>query len=293
MDPEVIEKLTGAKASANMTDYDDLARDFSWTDARLELDLLPDGKLNIAHEAIERTIQDGGGDRIALRLISKSGEKQDVTYSQLSLLTNRFANVLRARGFAKGDRVFSLLGRTLELYVAALGTLKAGCVFCPLFQAFGPEPIRDRMEIGGANLLITSGRLYRRKVKCLLADLPDLREVMVLDADVEGTKHFATLMDQASESFATEPMDPEDLALLHFTSGTTGKPKGVMHVHEAVVAHRETGRIALDMRPGDIYWCTADPGWVTGTSYGIIAPLTNGVTMIVDEAEFDVERWYG
>ena len=179
-----------------------------------------------------------------------------------------------------------------ELYIAALGTLKAGCTFCPLFSAFGPEPIRSRMEIGGANALITTARLYKRKVKALRPDLPDLRKVFVIDEAAEDTLPLNDLMADASEEFTTEAMDPEDTALLHFTSGTTGKPKGVVHVHQAVVAHNWTGRIALDLRAGDTYWCTADPGWVTGTSYGIVAPLTNRVSMIVDEAEFDVARWY-
>ena len=170
--------------------------------------------------------------------------------------------------------------------------MKAGAVFCPLFSAFGPEPIHSRMEIGDAAAVVTSSRLYRRKLKKLRDRLPNLREVFLIDGEEDGTHRLVPLMVQASNDFETVPMDPEDMALLHFTSGTTGKPKGVVHVHEAVVAHHTTGRIALDLKPGDVYWCTADPGWVTGTSYGIVAPLTNRTTMIVDEAEFDVERWY-
>ena len=107
-----------------------------------------------------------------------------------------------------------------------------------------------------------------------------------------GCVALGPAMTAASDRFNTAETGPEDVALLHFTSGTTGRPKGAVHVHEAVVAHAVTGRFALDLHPDDIFWCTADPGWVTGTSYGIIAPLVNGVTMIVDEAEFDVERWY-
>jgi len=97
---------------------------------------------------------------------------------------------------------------------------------------------------------------------------------------------------EASDAFETVWTSPEDMALLHFTSGTTGRPKGAVHVHEAVVAHHITGQLALDLHPDDIFWCTADPGWVTGTSYGIISPLTNGATLIVDQADFDAERWY-
>jgi acetyl-CoA synthetase len=95
-----------------------------------------------------------------------------------------------------------------------------------------------------------------------------------------------------SGEYTIAPTDAEDVALLHFTSGTTGTPKGAVHVHGAVVAHHITGKLALDLHEDDVFWCTADPGWVTGTSYGIIAPLTNGVTMIVDEGDFDAERWY-
>ncbi|MEX5598282.1 acetate--CoA ligase [Pseudophaeobacter sp. C1-32P7] len=287
-----ITKPDSVRAAANMTDYDTLSAGFSWDDAQALIDGLSDGRMNIAHEAVDRHVASGHGEQLALRWISKSGSQQDFTYAALQMETNRFANMLRSQGLQKGDRVYALLGRVPELYIAALGTLKAGCTFCPLFSAFGPEPIRSRMEIGGANALITTARLYKRKVKALRPDLPDLRKVFVIDEATEDTLPLTDLMADASEEFTTEAMDPEDTALLHFTSGTTGKPKGVVHVHQAVVAHNWTGRIALDLRAGDTYWCTADPGWVTGTSYGIVAPLTNRVSMIVDEAEFDVARWY-
>ncbi|MCO4842805.1 MAG: acetate--CoA ligase [Yoonia sp.] len=289
---DIIRKTEAARKAANMPDYQESYDSFSWTDAQSLLDRLPGGHLNIAHEAIDRHLATGHGDQIAMRWIAKSGDRTDFTYAELSQLTNRFANILRENGLTKGDRVYALLGRVPELYIAALGTLKAGCVFCPLFSAFGPEPIKARMEIGGANALVTSSRLYSRKVAGIRAALPALKTVFTVDGDVADTVALDPLMDAASDQFATEKTDPEDAALLHFTSGTTGKPKGVAHVHQAVVAHNATGRMALDLKPDDIYWCTADPGWVTGTSYGIIAPLTNRCTMIVDEAEFDVDRWY-
>ncbi len=292
MEYEVIKKPRSAGQTANMPDYRKAHETFAWADAHNLIDGLPGGKLNIAFEAVDRHVAAGHGAQIALRWIAKSGERTDFSYQDLQDRTNRFANILRSRGIKKGDKVYSLLGRVPELYIAALGTLKAGAVFCPLFSAFGPEPIQSRMEIGGANAIITSSRLYKRKLKNLRDHLPDLREVILIDAEEMDTTALAPLMQKASDAFDIEPMDPEDTALLHFTSGTTGKPKGVVHVHEAVVAHHTTGRLALDLRPGDIYWCTADPGWVTGTSYGIIAPLTNRVTMIIDEAEFDTNRWY-
>jgi acetyl-CoA synthetase len=292
MPKDIIHKSQAMRGAANMHEYAGTYKDFEWKQAQDQLDGLPGGHLNIAHEAIDRHVAAGHGDQTALRWVAKSGERSDYTYADLARLTNRFANVLHDSGIRKGDRVYVLLGRVPDLYIAALGTLKAGCVFCPLFSAFGPEPIQSRMLIGGANVLVTSGRLYDRKVAGIRDTLPDLKVVFAVDAGADGTTPLHPLMEAASDSFETVPTDPEDTALLHFTSGTTGKPKGVVHVHQAVVAHHTTGRLALDMRSGDVYWCTADPGWVTGTSYGIIAPLTNRTTMIVDEAEFDVTRWY-
>jgi acetyl-CoA synthetase len=291
---ESIQKEPAYAGAANMPDYEAEKASFTWQAAREKLVGLPDGKLNIAYEAIDQHLANGNGDSTAIRWIAKNGERSDFSYRDLVEQTAKFANVLRSLGINKGDRVYSLLGRVPELYIAALGTLKAGSVFCPMFSAFGPEPIQARLEIGDGKVLVTSKALYRRKVAGIRDRLPDLKEVLLIDGDgsVEGTRDLAALMAEAPSDFAAEPMAPDDMALLHFTSGTTGKPKGAVHVHEAVVAHKATGRIALDLRPGDIYWCTADPGWVTGTSYGIIAPLANGVTMIIDQAEFDADRWY-
>lgn len=291
---DLIRKPPARAAGANMPDYEREAAEFTWDRARALLDGLPGGGLNIAHEAVDRHLKGDGADKIALRWIAKNEQRRDFTYRDLARLSNRFANVLRTLGVGKGERVYSLLGRIPELYIAALGTLKAGSVFCPLFSAFGPEPVKSRMEIGGAKVLVTTRALYRRKVAGIRGGLPDLKHVLFVDGDggEEDARDLGSLMDEAPDRFEVEPTLPGDVALLHFTSGTTGKPKGAVHVHEAVVAHNVTGRIALDLKPEDVYWCTADPGWVTGTSYGIIAPLTNGVTMIVDEAEFDARRWY-
>jgi len=292
MSDDIIHKNHLIADAANMPDYEQTRAEFSWDAEQAQLGGLPDGKLNIAHEAIDRHVSEGDGERLAIRWISKDGARLDFTYLNLQRQVARFANVLRGLGVQKGAPVYSLLGRKPELYIAALGTLRAGCVYCPMFSAFGPEPVQSRMEIGQAQVLVTSKALYRRKVKSIRARLPELTHILLIDGDVEDTEILPVLMGAASDSFATEPTDPEDIALLHFTSGTTGKPKGAVHVHQAVVAHRATGRMVLDLRPGDIYWCTADPGWVTGTSYGIIAPLTIGATMIIDEAEYDPERWY-
>ncbi|MDP1731621.1 MAG: AMP-binding protein, partial [Devosia sp.] len=292
---KVIPKRPEDAARANLGDYDQVRRVFSWDSARALLDGLPGGGLNIAHEAIDRHLGRGLGDKVAIRWIAKDETRLDFTYADLKAETNRFANTLRALGVGKGDRVYSLLGRVPELYIAALGTLKTGAVFCPMFSAFGPEPIKARMTIGEARVLVTSKALYRRKVAAWRSELPRGTQILIIDADSpssDGTHDLRALTQAASPDFEIVRTEPEDMALLHFTSGTTGRPKGAVHVHEAVVTHHITGRYALDLHPDDVFWCTADPGWVTGTSYGIISPLTNGITMIVDEAEFDAERWY-
>jgi acetyl-CoA synthetase len=204
--------------------------------------------------------------------------------------------VLRQLGVGAGDVVATLAGRMPCLYIAALGTLKNRSVYTPLFSAFGPDPIVSRLTIARARALVTTDTLYRKKVEPVRARMPALEHVLLVRETgaplPTGTRDWNELLDAASDEFTIPPTDPQDLALLHFTSGTTGTPKGAMHVHEAVVAHHETARLALDLHPTDRFWCTADPGWVTGTSYGIIAPLTHGLTMIVDEADFDAERWY-
>jgi acetyl-CoA synthetase len=283
----------------NLGNYEEGRKTFSWEGARRELDGLPGGRgLNIAHEAVDRHANGARRDRLAIRWLGKNGEVKDYTYRQLREQTNCFANALQALGVGKGDRVYLLAGRIPELYIAALGTLKLRSVFCPLFSAFGPEPIRARLTIGRAKVLITTQSLYERKVRALRPTLPFLDHVLLIGdehgfTDVPGTKSFRRLLESAPDSYTIQPTDPEDTALLHFTSGTTGTPKGAVHVHGAVVAHHVTGQIALDFHGSDIFWCTADPGWVTGTSYGIIAPLTNGITSIVDEGDFDADRWYG
>ena len=265
----------------------------AWAEARALIDGL-DGGINIAHEALDRHVAAGHGDEIALRWLGKSGERRDLSYGELTELSSRFANVLASHGLGRGDSVFALMGRVPELYACALGTLKAGLVFTPLFSAFGPEPIRTRMEIGSARVLVTTASIYRRKIAQWRDEVPSLQLVLIEgDEAPEGCVALGPALREASPEFETVHTAAEDPALIHFTSGTTGKPKGAVHVHNAVLYHAYSGRKALGLTPGTIYWCTADPGWVTGTSYGIISPLVNRVTMIVDEAEFDIDRWYG
>ena len=285
-----------SKIVHHFADYEKMRTSFSWKEIAKELNELPEGKgLNIAHEAIDRNVQTHLKDTVALRFIHKDRSFHDFTYLDLQKQTSQFANVLQNLGIQKGERIFSFAGRIPELYITALGTLKYTAVFCPLFSVFGPEPVFQRLNRGDATVLVTTSILFEKKIEPLLERLPSLRYIILTDAREHFSNKvmsFSKLMEQAKTEFSIPETNPEDAALLHFTSGTTGMPKGVLHVHQAVFTHYVTGKYVLDFHEGDIYWCTADPGWVTGTSYGIIAPLVNGVTSIIDEEEFDAARWY-
>jgi len=296
--PQIIRKsLSGLSVTPNWTSYQQERQSFSWDAARRALQGLPGGGLNIGFEAVDRHAATPLADKTALRFVSRSAPTMDVSYAELARQTNRFANVLQSLGVGRGDRLFVLAARLPELYVAVLGALKNGTVVTPLFSAFGPEPIAARLNLGAGQVLVTTDALYLRKVKAMRAQMPTLRHVLLV-AEEGGTTHepdtldLATLMRGASDQFSAVATQPEEPALLHFTSGTTGTPKGALHVHGAVLTHYATGRYALDLQQQDRYWCTADPGWVTGMSYGIIAPLLHGVTSLVDREEFDAERWY-
>ncbi|WP_069169239.1 acetate--CoA ligase [Streptomyces griseus] len=292
---ETMREEAAHQVAPNLVDYDRARADFTWSQARSALAGLPGGGLNMAYEAVDRHAFSDHGDRVALRCVARDNTVSTVTYAELARRTARFANVLGALGVGRGDRVFTLLGRCPELYTAVLGTLKNTGVLCPLFSAFGPDPVEQRLRLGDARVLVTTAALYRRKVAARRPSLPGLEHVVIVGpgaGELPGTVSFDALMSAAADTFAVPPTSPEDMALLHFTSGTTGTPKGAVHVHEAVVAHHATAAYALDLHPEDTYWCTADPGWVTGMSYGVIAPLAHGVTVVVDEGDYDARRWY-
>ena len=296
--PPVIHKTASRMpVQPHWSDYEGERHKPVWDIARQALQGLPGGGLNIGFEAVDRHANSTLHDRIALRFVARGVPALDLSYGELARQTNRFANLLRSLDVGQGDRLFVLAGRIPALYVSVLGALKNGTVVTPLFSAFGPEPIATRLNLGAGRVLVTTDALYRRKIKPLRAQMPTLQHVLLVAedggvTDEPDTLDLGQLMMEASDEFITVNTQPDDPALLHFTSGTTGTPKGALHVHGAVVTHFATGRYALDLHPQDRYWCTADPGWVTGTSYGIIAPLLQGVTSLIDREEFDAGRWY-
>jgi acetyl-CoA synthetase len=260
------------------------------------------GFINICYEALDRHLSTAMRNRTAIRYVDSSWPEKkdavrDISFLELSTDSNRFAHALKKLGVTKGDVLFSLSPRVPEFYSVVFGTLRAGVVFSPLFSAFGTGPILSRMRKGKGKVLFTLASYYRKKILPIRSSLPDLKFLILIDDDgslkqIDDAIDFHQLMHDADPSYIIEKTSPTDPALLHFTSGTTGEPKGAIHVHEAVLYHKFSGLIALDLRPDDLFWCTADPGWVTGTSYGILSPICNGVTLLVDNSEFSAERWY-
>jgi acetyl-CoA synthetase len=280
----------------NLQDYVEMYHHFSWDQTAKELDWFDPGYINIAHIAIDTHLKTDRRNKKALIWENKKGEIEEYTFSDLARLSNRFANVLvKDIGINKGDRVFFFLERVPEIFVGILGTLKAGGVIGPLFSAFGPEAVKDRLADSEAKVLVTSPAL-KRKIVEILPELPCLERIILVQRgrapDDSTALIYEDAMANASDSFGMVKTHKEDFAIMHYTSGTTGKPKGAVHVHEAVVGHYATAKYVLDLKKEDVYWCTADPGWVTGTSYGMFGPWSNGVTQVVYEGGFSSKTWY-
>lgn len=285
------ERLAVTATKSNMESYDEAVKAFNWADIEKEFSWAATGKMNMAYEAIDRHVVNGLGDKIALHY-SDTLREESYTFSEMSTQSNRFANVLRDAGINKGDRVFIFMPRTPELYFSLFGALKVGAVVGPLFEAFMETAVRDRLQDSGAVAIVTTPALLSRIPR---ADLPELKHVIVLGDSVDeslGVIDYRAAMASASEEANITFLDREDGLILHYTSGSTGKPKGVYHVQNAMLQHYHTGRVVLDLRDNDVYWCTADPGWVTGTSYGIFAPWLNGVTNVIRGGRFSPQDWY-
>lgn len=277
----------------NLTSYEKAYDNFDWKEVEKAFSWFDTGKVNAAYEAIDRHADSEGGDKVAL-IYSDAEREEKYTFREMKEQSNRFGNVLRKLGIQKGDRVFIFMPRSPELYFSFLGAVKVGAIVGPLFEAFMEAAVKDRLENSEAIALVTTPEQLKRVP---VQELPSLKHVILVGADEgdlkEGFYSFEKEMAESSPELEIEWMDREDGMLLHYTSGSTGKPKGVLHVHNAMIHHYQTGKWILDLKEDDVYWCTADPGWVTGTSYGIFAPWLNGVTNVIRGGRFSPEDWYG
>ena len=285
-----LEVIPPQSSQASLRDYDEAYRTFKWEDVEQDFDWHRTGKVNMAHEAIDRHAETWRKNKVALYFVDE-GREEKYTFLEMKLLSNRFGNVLKKLGIKKGDRVFVFLPRSPELYIAFIGIAKVGGIVGPLFEAFMEDAVHDRLQDSEAVAIITTPELKKRIPR---KELPALKHIILVGAtELEpGEVSFEKEMAQASEELEPAWMDLEDPLILHYTSGSTGRPKGVIHVQRAMLGHYQTTRWVLDLRDDDIYWCTADPGWVTGTSYGIYGPWLTGATNLIRGGRFDPEKWY-
>ncbi len=289
---EFIEKPATIVPTPNLQDYDETHKTFRWQDVYEKVEWNDSDRLNAACSAVDRHARSERKDKIALYW-QGADKASEYTFRELSDLSNKFANLLTSSGIEKGDRVFIFLPRIPELYVSFLGILKTGAIAGTMFSAFGPEGLYDRLHDSGARYLITNSELKSRVYE-IKDDLPDLEQIIIVDeTDVRGGEiSYPVEMEKASGTFDVAKMSPDDPAFMLYTSGTTGKPKGVVHRHLAIVQQHATTEWVLDIHEDDIYWCTADPGWITGVSYGILGPWSCGASVVVHSGRFDPEAWY-
>ncbi|MBE0678072.1 MAG: AMP-binding protein, partial [Bacteroidales bacterium] len=276
--------------------YEELTRNFSWSIAEKELEYTPGDIINIGWHCSDRICQKGNGGKIALYYEGFGGTQKSYTFNDIRLAGNTIGTFLRNLGITEGDRVCLFMDRIPELYLSFLGILKIGAIAQPLFSAFGDESLFVRLDNAGTRAVITHKK-HLSKVRKIRSTLPNLEFVIIVDnvrpAELEpGEILFSLENAEPVEKFEISPTRAETHSLLHYTSGTTGQPKGVKHVHYSIMSQYLTTKWVLDLRDDDIYWCTADPGWVTGTSYGIIGPWSLGVTQCVLDTGFSAQAWY-
>ena len=285
-----VEVYKSTDQNPNLKNYEETRDNFDWQEVEKHFSWHETGKFNMAYECIDKHVDDGYGDKTALHY--KNGDsRSSYTFKDLKTASNKAANVLKDAGVEKGDRVFIFMARSPELYTSLLGALKIGAIVGPLFEAFMEKAVKDRLQNSEAKVIITSPELVAR---IPVDDLPDLEKVILVGENVSADYvDFKTEYEKASDEFDIEWLDKEDGLILHYTSGSTGQPKGVLHVQYAMVQHYISGKYVLDLKEDDVYWCTADPGWVTGTSYGIFAPWLNRATNVVVGGRFSPEAWYG
>ena len=287
-----VEALPAVPGNSNLHNYDEIASDFNWKEAEKEFSWHETGKVNMAHEAIDRHAESDRKNKVAL-YYKDQHRNESYTFYEMKRMTNRAANLLKSHSdLEKGDRLFIFMPRSPELYFTMFGALKMGLIVGPLFEAFMEGAIYDRLDDSDAKAIITTPELVSRVP---FDKLPNLKTVFLVGEGIEENNHTVDVMkylQNCSDRFEVEWLDKEDGLVLHYTSGSTGKPKGVLHAQYAMVQHLQTARWVLDFNEQDIYWCTADPGWVTGTSYGVFAPWLNGTTTVIIGGRFSPEGWY-
>jgi acetyl-CoA synthetase len=286
-----LSKLIALKGTHNLNSYDEM-KDFDWKEAEKQFTWYETGKLNMAYEAIDRHVLTDKKTKVAL-YYDDGARSESYTYEDLARISNKAANLLKEKTeLKKGDRFFIFMPRSPELYFAFLGALKMGVIVGPLFEAFMEGAVYDRLSNSEATAILTTPELLKRVP---LEKLPKLQKVLLVGENITETEQivdFTKHLHEASETVEIEWVDAEDGMLLHYTSGSTGAPKGVLHVHYAMVQHYQTANWVLDLKDTDIYWCTADPGWVTGTSYGMFGPWLNGATNVIIGGRFSPDTWY-
>ncbi|AVX30604.1 acetyl-CoA synthetase [Carboxydocella thermautotrophica] len=290
---EKTEILAPSPGKHNLENYEEAYKNFRWEDVEKEFSWYTTGKVNMAYECVDRHCETWRKNKVAL-YYSDGVRDEKYTFQDMKFMSNKVANVLKKLGIEKGDRVFIFMPRSPELYFAVLGILKIGAICGPLFEAFMMDAVRDRMQDCDAVALFTTPKLLERVD---LPNLPALKHVILVGAKDEDLTDprfhsFEKLMEEASREFDIVWVDREDPMMIHYTSGSTGKPKGVLHVHNAMIQHYQTAKWVLDLQEEDIYWCTADPGWVTGTSYGIFGPWLNGASSVIRGGRFSPDDWY-
>ncbi len=281
------------KLPPNLADWEKTSQTFDWKDVKSQLDWFKDDKFNAAYNAVDRHGLGKFKNKVALYYVPEEGEGQEFTFWQLQNLSNQIANILKKLGIEKGQRVFIFLPRIPQLYYGFLGIIKTGAVAGTLFQAFGPSGIQDRLGQSGAVAVITNQEMKERIYK-VKENLPDLKHIIIVDgkAEKQGEVDLVKEMEGASVDFDCVHMEPEDYAFMLYTSGTTGKPKGVMHSQMAILQEHLTAKWVLDIKEDDIYWCTADPGWVTGIAYEILGSMSIGASTVIHGGRFDPAKWY-
>lgn len=285
-------KLVALPGEHNLKSYDEVAANHNWSDTERAFSWYETGKVNMAYEAIDRHTETFRKNKIAL-YYTDGVRKEAYSFNDLKKWTNKAANVFKdVANLQKGERLFIFMPRSPELYFSLLGALKLGVIVGPLFEAFMEGAVYDRLADSEATAIVTTPALLSRVP---LDKLPLLKTVFLIGDNIEETDKivdFKKRLAEASTSFDIEWVDKEDGMVLHYTSGSTGAPKGVLHVHYAMVQQYQTAQWVLDLKEEDIYWCTADPGWVTGTAYGIFGPWLNGTTMLIVGGRFSPQSWY-